>query len=530
MVETCPRRVERTGGAADLPTPPPSPSLSSFTHAILHHALARPDVAFTLTLHTRGLAPVVAVAAGVDSALQSALATPADACVSASATSTGVTADVVTPLPPAGGMEPRVWVSVDGVPVAGGEVAALFEVLFKDLIRKRFKLGTHRSASSPHAVAAVRLTTPADSFVLAPGVAGDGGGATVWTPPAASFGDARAVAAAVWSALSRAWHTVAPASWLPDPVPVSVVDAAPASPPRRRKHWSAPARVCPLPLPPPTTTLLTLADVGLPDPLTGGVATFPGAASLAAATVLTQLVDAAAPRVAATFCVARTPTGAILLVDPHAANERVRLEELTASVLTAVEEGRGGGGSCDSTLSRAALTPPVTLTSATPADVAALERYAPSCIDWGWRWHGDPPRVTATPVIDGARVPPSALLDYARSLAASSGGARTPAAVTVTLASRACRGAVMFGAPLPRGRVAAVVARVARTGAPAVCAHGRPTAATVVEGRSLADALAARRRVMGEGVERVTGRALVALLARKVWVAEGLTDTAATSF
>ena len=240
----------------------------------------------------------------------------------------------------------------------------------------------------------MRLTTPPGSVVLAPGAGCNGGGATVWTPPAASFGDARAVAAAVQSALARAWHTVAPASWLPDPVPVQAADAAPASPPRRRKHRSAPARVlhaAPRALPPPTTTLLTLADVGLPDPLSAGIAPFPGASALAAATVLTQLADAAAPRVSATFCVARTPTGAILLVDPHAAHERVRLEALTAAVLTGVEEGRGRDGSCNGALSRTALTPPVTLTSATPADVAALERYSSACTAWGWSWHAPPP-------------------------------------------------------------------------------------------------------------------------------------------
>ena len=115
------------------------PLLSSFTHAILHHALARPDVAFTLTLHTRGQEPVVAVAAGAEAALPAALAKPAEACVAGSATCTGVTADVVAPLPPAGGMEPRVWVAVDGVPVAGGEVAALVKVLFGDVVKKRFK-------------------------------------------------------------------------------------------------------------------------------------------------------------------------------------------------------------------------------------------------------------------------------------------------------------------------------------------------------------------------------------------------------
>lgn len=76
-------------------------------------------------------------------------------------------------------------------------------------------------------------------------------------------------------------------------------------------------------------------------------------------------------------------------------------------------------------------------------------------------------------------------------------GAALPPGVLRTLRSKACRGAVMFGDALTRGECSALVARLAATRMPFCCAHGRPTAAPLVDLSVLRRLLARRARGTG---------------------------------
>lgn len=81
---------------------------------------------------------------------------------------------------------------------------------------------------------------------------------------------------------------------------------------------------------------------------------------------------------------------------------------------------------------------------------------------------------------------------YLHQLAGTRGACSTPPGITRLLASKACRGAIMFGDELPWARCHSLLAELAATRQCWVCAHGRPTVAPLFDARLLRGMLSTR--------------------------------------
>lgn len=170
------------------------------------------------------------------------------------------------------------------------------------------------------------------------------------------------------------------------------------------------------------------------------------------------------------FIVARVGSSLLLLVDQHAAGERVELERLQEQVL-----GAAGGGGVESV----ALDEGVPL-AATTVEHRWMAKHRQYAERWGFRYalRGDAEVVvTHIPEVLGTRLAPADL----RSLIAEaerSGGAvtgRPPRAVLHILTFKACRRAVKFGDPLTPAAMASLLSALTECRQPFQCAHGRPT-------------------------------------------------------
>ena len=191
------------------------------------------------------------------------------------------------------------------------------------------------------------------------------------------------------------------------------------------------------------------------------------------------------------------PAELLLVFDQHAADERVRLEELRDEHL-APPGPRPRPSVALAQPSRCALS---------PAEDAALERFAGAVVDWGWRWEeragvgAGPPGggdrivwVTAVPSVAGTPLSVTDLRVFLARLDESAGACGAPPAVHRALASKACRSAIMFGDALTRGQAGTLLRCLGETRQMMICAHGRPTVAP------LASVPAVRRaqRALGE--------------------------------
>eukprot|EP00741_Cyanophora_paradoxa_P016212 tig00000042_g15651.t1 len=128
----------------------------------------------------------------------------------------------------------------------------------------------------------------------------------------------------------------------------------------------------------------------------------------------------------------------------------------------------------------------------TPQERAALERARPHLEPWGWSFSfeaGTPEagegytrgRLRSAPRLFGATFTAADLREHAADLWASPAPATVrPRPVLRLLASRACRGAIMFGDRLDPGRCEEVLASLAGCRLPFQCAHGRPSMAPLV--------------------------------------------------
>lgn len=177
------------------------------------------------------------------------------------------------------------------------------------------------------------------------------------------------------------------------------------------------------------------------------------------------------------FMLAVTPSGKLLVIDPHAAHERVRLEALE-------EENRAV---------HAASLPSVRV-PLTPSEAAAAGTHAALLRAAGWAFEplSDGAVVTAAPVCAGVQLGGADFAEHCACLSSAGrvGGAMPPAARRV-LASRACKGAVKLGPRLGEQDAHALLAALAGTHQALLCAHGRPTAAPLADLAALEQALAA---------------------------------------
>lgn len=125
-----------------------------------------------------------------------------------------------------------------------------------------------------------------------------------------------------------------------------------------------------------------------------------------------------------------------------------------------------------------------------PSMARALQRHAQAVAAWrfsvsvsrdtlasGDKAQGFLCVVKSVPIVEGVKLSANDLLEFVDSLR---GGTdferfRAPSAASRILASKACRGSIMFGDSLSRSSCVQLVRQLATCRFPFQCAHGRPT-------------------------------------------------------
>ncbi|XP_039138697.1 DNA mismatch repair protein MLH3 isoform X2 [Dioscorea cayenensis subsp. rotundata] len=176
----------------------------------------------------------------------------------------------------------------------------------------------------------------------------------------------------------------------------------------------------------------------------------------------------------------------LIIIDQHAADERIRLEELRRKVLS-------GEGNHISYLGEEQdlILPEI--------GFQILHNYADQIQKWGWicNIHTEcsdsfvknmnlmnkrPHAVSllAVPCILGIDLTDKDLLEYLEQLAETDGSSTLPPAVIRILNFKACRGAIMFGDSLLPSECSLIVDELKATSLCFQCAHGRPTTAPLL--------------------------------------------------
>ncbi len=237
--------------------------------------------------------------------------------------------------------------------------------------------------------------------------------------------------------------------------------------PPARSGWGS------VPLPggsrPEGSRLGGLAEAALPFPAPPQVAPTPAPAPRAA-----HPLGAPIGQVADTYIVAVAADGALVLVDQHAAHERLTHEALAAQLL------EGG------VRAQALLVPAVVTLG--PAAAARLLAHAPELARLGLELEDFGPGTVlarALPALLGAPDPAPLLRDLAEELAEwdAEGSGPTPAAslrarLDAAVARLACHGSIRAGRRLRAEEMDALLRRMEATPRAATCSHGRPTVLT----------------------------------------------------
>ncbi|XP_020597172.1 DNA mismatch repair protein MLH3-like [Phalaenopsis equestris] len=174
-------------------------------------------------------------------------------------------------------------------------------------------------------------------------------------------------------------------------------------------------------------------------------------------------------------------SGILLIIDQHAADERIRLEGLRKKVLH--------GELQNSTY----LNPEHELVLP-ELGYQLLQKYAEQIKKWGWicnihshcsesfTWSTNFLRqqkcratLVAVPHILGTDLTGKDLLEYIEQLVETDGSSMIPPAVLRILNFKACRGAIMFGDALLPSECSLIVEELKATSLCFQCAHGRPT-------------------------------------------------------
>ncbi|KAL6844606.1 hypothetical protein ACP4OV_025265 [Aristida adscensionis] len=194
----------------------------------------------------------------------------------------------------------------------------------------------------------------------------------------------------------------------------------------------------------------------------------------------------------------------VLLVDQHAADERIRLEELHSKVLS--EEGRA----VTYLDSEEELSLPET-------GFQLFQKYAEQIQKWGWiinnrsnssksfkknmnilRREDRLITLVAVPCILGVNLTGKDLMEFIRQLDETDGSSNIPQAVLRVLNYKACRGAIMFGDPLLPSECSLIIEELKATSLCFQCAHGRPTTVPIVNIASLHEELARLEMLSGK--------------------------------
>ncbi|KAI3747662.1 hypothetical protein L6452_10231 [Arctium lappa] len=160
--------------------------------------------------------------------------------------------------------------------------------------------------------------------------------------------------------------------------------------------------------------------------------------------------------------------GILAIIDQHAADERIRLEDLRGKILPEI-------------------------------GYQLLKNYSEQIQKWGWvsNFHAQSSvsfkknlnflhnqrsvaTLTAVPCILGVNLTDVDLLEFLQQLADTDGSSVIPPAVLRVLNFKACRGAIMFGDALLPSECSIIVEELKRTTLSFQCAHGRPTTAPLV--------------------------------------------------
>ncbi|XP_058098602.1 DNA mismatch repair protein MLH3 isoform X9 [Magnolia sinica] len=188
--------------------------------------------------------------------------------------------------------------------------------------------------------------------------------------------------------------------------------------------------------------------------------------------------------------------GILAIIDQHAADERIRLEELRRKVLS------GEGKTVVHLDSEQELILP-------EIGFQLLQTYAEQIRNWGWicnihsqglgsfsknlnLLHRQPfiATLAAVPCILGINLSDKDLVEFLQQLAETDGSSTTPPAVLRILNFKACRGAIMFGDSLLPSECSLIVEELKETSLCFQCAHGRPTTVPIVNLEALHKQLA----------------------------------------
>jgi DNA mismatch repair protein MutL len=165
-----------------------------------------------------------------------------------------------------------------------------------------------------------------------------------------------------------------------------------------------------------------------------------------------------------TYILAEAPDGALVLVDQHAAHERLTHEALHAQLVA-------GGVRAQPLLLPAVVELPA-------ADVARLLDRAVDLARLGLEIEGFGPGallVRAMPALLGTPEPAPLLRDLAAELAEMGEALALEARLEAAVARLACHGSIRAGRRLGGAEMAALLRRMEATPRAATCSHGRPT-------------------------------------------------------
>ena len=165
-----------------------------------------------------------------------------------------------------------------------------------------------------------------------------------------------------------------------------------------------------------------------------------------------------------TYILAVAADGALVLVDQHAAHERLTHEAIRAQMLA--------GG----VRSQPTLTPAVIDMS--PSDAARLLARAPELARLGLEIEGFGPGailVRALPAALGAPEPGPLLRDLADEFAEMDEATALEARLDAVIARLACHGSIRAGRRLTQAEMDALLRQMEATPRAATCSHGRPT-------------------------------------------------------
>ncbi len=178
-------------------------------------------------------------------------------------------------------------------------------------------------------------------------------------------------------------------------------------------------------------------------------------------------LGAAVAQVLDTYVIAVAGDGSLVLVDQHAAHERLTHEALSAQL-------RDGGVRGQPLLLPAVVDLP-------PADAARLLRHAPALLSLGLELEAFGPGavlVRALPAVlsaGGAPDPAPLLRDLADELAEHGEATALDALLDAAVARMACHGSVRAGRRLNGAEMNALLRQMEATPRAATCSHGRPT-------------------------------------------------------